>query len=182
MNAVADLFVGPNLHMVQGSALTRDEFVDERFRQAEVIHLASPAIFDLTSPSRSRIYLSDSRTEPGGEYLDAQILRSWRLNVSLLVLSAGQMTGSNQHSFINRTPLLADFLDVGVRSILFSLWQNNDVIVASFIADFYNDLLGNSSPVESLYAAKRRQISSISTEGDGAGILRLWSGFQMVLN
>jgi CHAT domain-containing protein len=182
MNAVADLFVGPSLHMVQGNALTGDEFNDDRFRQADVIHLASPAVIDLASPSRSRIYLSDNRTAPGGEYLTPGTLESWRLDAGLFVMSTSSMVGTNPHSFANQTPLLTELLDAGADSVLCSLWLNEDTAVASFMSDFYTNLSSTASPVTSLYRIKRQYLSDPSLSADDGSTLRIWAGFQYYRN
>ena len=42
VTAVTDAFVGPGLNIVQGVALQKDEFQDQRFAGAGLMHLAIP--------------------------------------------------------------------------------------------------------------------------------------------
>jgi hypothetical protein len=69
MRTMVDLFVGPNLHVVQGAALLPDEFQEQRFFQAGIAHLAMPGVIDLRHPPDSAAYALPSRgyspEEPG---------------------------------------------------------------------------------------------------------------------
>ncbi len=183
LRAVANLFIGPNLHMVQGNALTVDEFADARLSQAAAIHLAAPTHIDLATPANSKIYLSDSRTEPGAEFITANAIRSWSLSADLLVLSSSEMKGINRHSFSNHIALVSELLDAGADSIVCSLWSNEDMAVAAFMTNFYSDLIESGSPLSSLYAVKRQWLkasgkSSGRPSGEGS-MVRLWAGFQL---
>ncbi len=65
IQAVTDIFVGPGLRIVQGTALLPDEFSTGHFQQAKLIHLSMPGSIDLKYPQQSSFELSGREGGPG---------------------------------------------------------------------------------------------------------------------
>lgn len=126
IRAVTDVFVGPALHIVQGTALKRDEFQDERFERANVIHLAVPGTISLENPAQSTLVLSGSGTIAGGESMWPADFQQRKFEASLAVLSAVRIQGLAAVGINNYLGFVSDFLSSGVKSVVASLWASEE--------------------------------------------------------
>ncbi len=111
--AVIEHFVGPGLHIVQGSALLEDEFADIRFAEAELIHLSVPARIDLEDEEASYLELSEPGRAQGRARLRPSEIRELQINNAVIVLSQASWRGHPRWDFAARVPLVDDLLDAG---------------------------------------------------------------------
>ena len=176
ISAVRDEFVGGGLHIVQGVALRGDEFQDERYGAAAVVHLAMPGRVDLAYPERSRLLLSGDRESPTAEFLSPLQLRGTGLTADLAVLSGTAFADRARTDFDSRIPLVHDLQAAGARQVLASLWPAGDGETAGFMAEFYRRLEKEKNISEALFQTRQSQIASKSDTN-----IRLWAGFQLFI-
>ena len=177
LEAIADIFVGPGLHMVQGAALQWDEFQDERFTGAGVVHLAMPGIIDLRKPEQSRFLLSDNTNDLEHEFLLPQDIESKTMSAALVVLSASEFTGSSQSAFDHDLRFITEFLHTGAGTVLASLWRVGDLQASQFMQRFYLNLRTNPDVAEALYTTKSSYLAGHEEPGSGA-----WAAFQLFVD
>jgi len=175
LRRIANLFVGPGLNMIQGSALQWDEFQDPRFSNAGLVHLAMPGVIDLRSPSQSRLLLSDNIAEFEHISLNPQDIAGKTLAAELVVLSNSNFTGSSATAFDLNTRFAGEFLQAGADSVIISLWSVGDAQASRFFTAFYQALLSGSTVADALYQTKR----SFIEDSGNAGV---WAAFQLFSN
>jgi CHAT domain-containing protein/tetratricopeptide (TPR) repeat protein len=177
IRAIADIFVGPSLHIVQGSALGRDEFQGGRFESANIIHLAIPGTVNLEFPGQSRMMLSGTRDKPVSEFLEPGDIRKNKFQASLVVLSALNIEGTERFSLDYRLGFVSDFLASGVSLVVTSLWRIPDPERARFFAEFYRNLENNPEPAAALAQTRRAFLSA-----SGSADYIRWGGFQIYID
>lgn len=158
--AVTDRFVGPGLHIVQGVALQKHEFEDQRFARAALVHLALAGTVNLDLPDRSRLLLAPLAAERGDAraVLAPMDIRRFDLAAQLVVLSGTVVPGPGQSPFDSRLAFVADFLEAGSAAVLVSLWPPGERESADFASDLYRGLLDERDIVKVLAATKRSRI------------------------
>jgi CHAT domain-containing protein len=187
IDAVTDRFVGPGLQVVQGVALRKDEFADERFARAALVHLAIPGVIDLASPERSRLLLAAAADATDGtrvtrvsadpaDYLSPTDVTAFELDADLLLLSATGVTGNGDSPFDGRIPLVSDFLAAGAGAVLYSLWPAGENVTAEFAREFYGHLESDPDIASAFTAARKAAI-----EAGGETNLSTWAGFQLFI-
>jgi CHAT domain-containing protein/tetratricopeptide (TPR) repeat protein len=176
LSAVTELFVGPGLQVVQGIALQKDEFEDERFTGAALIHLAAPGRVDLASPEESYLTLSGGDRLSDENMLRPHEVHAFDLSASLVVLSQTVVVGDSRSPLDSRTALVSDFLDRGAASVIVSLWPVAEADGAAFWSDFYRNL-GRESDIERALAATRRSLM----ESGALLNFERWAGFQLFI-
>lgn len=176
ISAVRDGFVGDGLHIVQGVALRGDEFDDERYGNAALLHLAMPGRVDLVYPERSRLLLSGERETPTSEFLSPAQLRAIGLKAQLAVLSGTSFTGRAQSDFDSRLGLVNDLQKAGARQVLASLWPAGDSETAAFMRDFYRRLEEDRNVSKALFQTRKARIMS-----ENGAKFRSWAGFQLFI-
>ena len=174
--AVRDRFVGAGLHIVQGVALRGDEFEDERYAEAGVVHLAMPGRVDLVHPERSRLLLSGERETPNIEFLSSERLGELPLTARLAVLSGTAFTGSPVVDFDSRLGLIEDLHHAGAAQVVASLWPAGDAENADLMGSFYGELQRRGSVPEALHEVRKSRIASKNGTN-----LRGWAGFQLFI-
>jgi CHAT domain-containing protein len=177
VRTVADLFTGPGLHIVQGSALQWDEFHDEHFTQAGLLHLAMPCVIDLRNPDQSHLLMSDNSEETGREFLLPQDIAGKHLQAGLAVLSACDFAGSSKTAFDRNTRFAGEFLQAGAGAVITSLWSVGDRAAAQFWQRFYRTLMTTPDVAEALYATKRSYLTEKDPQEDTA-----WAAFQLYVD
>ena len=177
LRSVAGFFIGPGLHMIQGSALQWDEFQDPRFNQAGLVHLAMPGIIDLRNPARSRFLLSDNIAENEHITLSPQDVVQMNLSADLVVISNSNFVGSSITAFDLNTRFVAEFLQAGAGSVITSLWPVGDTSASRFMTTFYQSIQEGLPVGDALYQTKRKFIGPESQLQAGA-----WASFQLYLN
>jgi CHAT domain-containing protein len=176
IDAVRDAFVGDGLHIVQGVALRGDEFLDERYGNAGLVHLAMPGRIDLVHPERSSLLLSGERESPTTEFLSPARVRGIGLEAQLVVLSGTSFTGRTITDFDSRIGLVSDLQAAGAGLVLATVWPAGDAETARFMSDFYSALEREADVSEALFQTRKARIAS-KTETN----LRSWAGFQLFI-
>jgi CHAT domain-containing protein len=177
IRSVADIFIGPGLSIIQGAALQWDEFQDDRFFNADAIHLAVPALVDLRTPANSHLLMSDNYEAKTEEYLKPIDIASMNLKAQLAVLSASDFTGTNESAFDLNSWVVRDFLDANAATVLASLWPVGDARAAGFMQRFYGYLENNPDVSQSLSDTKKSYL-----ENDNPASAQLWAAFQIFVN
>ncbi len=175
--AISDVFVGPSLHIVQGSSLRRSEFQDGRFETADIIHLAIPGTVNLEFPDRSRLLLSGTVVKPFSEFLQPGDIRKKKFQASLAVLSGLNIEGTQRFNLDHQLAFVSDFLASGVPLVVTTLWRIPDAELAKFFAEFYRNLESNPDTAAAL-ASTRRDLLTASGSVD----YTRWGGFQIYIN
>jgi CHAT domain-containing protein/tetratricopeptide (TPR) repeat protein len=177
IQAVADIFVGPGLHIVQGVALLPDEFQDGHFRESNLVHLSMPGIIDLNYPEQSGLELSGDETSPRRAALTSADIRTRKMSAGLVFLSGTRMNGGPHSVFSSQPGLVSDFLEAGVNSVINSLWTVNGKFAEAFIVDFYRELKSAGNIADSIRTAKRRYLENNRDDG-----LYDWAAYQLYTN
>jgi tetratricopeptide (TPR) repeat protein len=176
--AVTEQFVGPGLHIVQGVALQRHEFEDERFTEARLIHLALAGTVDLGFPDRSRLLLAPPMADfsGAGAYLEPKDVRGFNLAAQLAMLSGTAMVGEGDSPADGRLAFVADLLEAGVASVVVSLWPAGEEVNAGFVTDLYRRLQVRPDIEAAFLDAKRAR-----AERETLTNLQTWAGFQLFI-
>jgi CHAT domain-containing protein/tetratricopeptide (TPR) repeat protein len=145
----ATVLTGPNASEETLSRMAQAQELSEY----SVVHLATHALVHDRSPVRSALILAevaltdqaktDTMGAPNDGFLTAEdILRDWRLDADLVVLSACE-TGLGQwvrgEGYIG---LAHAFFQAGARSLLVSLWQVDDRATSLLMQRFYENYRG----------------------------------------
>jgi CHAT domain-containing protein len=176
ISAVADLFVGPGLQIIQGVALLPDEFQGEFIKQSNLVHLAMPGIINLKYPDESGLELSESEYEPGRVILMAPDIRVQSLGAGLVFLSSTRISENPRSGFSNRPGLVADFMTAGAGSVIVNFWATDAESDAPFITDFYRTLKDSGNIAGSLRKARLQYLKSGRDDG-----LYDWAGYQLYI-
>jgi CHAT domain-containing protein len=172
MRAVSDQFIGPGLTIIQGEALLPDEFAGTQFSNAQVVHLAMPALVDLQRPQASWLQLSEAIRGEGRVLMGPPELAVLTLQGGLVVLSQAQFSALDNGGAANRLPLVADLLAAGADAVMATLWRADDQSSADFAGDFYRALVAGNSPDLALAMAQRKAMAS-------GGEQRDWARYQL---
>jgi len=173
---VADIFVGPGLHIVQGAALLPDEFQDVHFRQADLVHMSMPGVIDLKHPAQSSLELSEDESGPRRALFWAENIRSQTVGANLVFLSATRTTNQPISGFNSRMGLVSDFLDAGAHSVIAGFWSSGGKTDQALITDFYSRLETQRNIADSLAGAKRQYLKINRENG-----LFDWAGYQLFI-
>lgn len=171
LQTVMDVFRGPGLIVIQGSALLPDEFATPQMQSAGLLHMAMPARMNLSQPSKSYLELSEAYRAAGRSRETPRDIADWTLDAFLVVMGQGTLENANRAA-AGRMPLVADFLAVGAQSVLASVWARDDAQSAAFFERFYRSLNEGGSPLEALTLAQQEMI-------DGDKPARDWAAYQL---
>jgi CHAT domain-containing protein len=137
--------------------LEGDEATEQAFRhhapEADVVHLASHAVFRQDNPLFSAIKLADG-------WLSLYDLNSMRLRASLVTLSACETGVNDVLAGDELVGLTRGFFQAGAASVVVSLWAVNDASTAQLMQRFYAHLAAGGGPA----AAMRRAQSDLRRE------------------
>jgi CHAT domain-containing protein/tetratricopeptide (TPR) repeat protein len=140
----------------------------DRFR---VIHLATHAVVDESSLSRTALALAPGEREDG--FLSAADLAGLRLDADMVVLSAcrtaGGVTVAGEGVQGLTTPLVA----AGARSVVATQWRVGDRSTVRLVADLYDGLARGRPVAEALREAKLAALRRGAPPGE-------WAGFTVV--
>lgn len=176
LRTLMDVFVGPGLHVVQGSALLADEFEDPRFEQASLVHLAMPGVIDLRDSARSNLELSGSETIPGRNRYGPDSVRSLSMQATLVFLSSTRTTAHPQSAYSTTPGLVFDFTNAGARAVIADLWASAGRADESFLTDFYQELRDSGDIPTALQNAKQQYLQNNRGKG-----LYGWAGYQLFM-
>ncbi|MDT8319925.1 MAG: CHAT domain-containing protein [Xanthomonadales bacterium] len=173
----AGRFAGPGLHIVQGVALRRDEFEDERFVEADLLHLAIPGIVDLARPDRSRFLLSGVDGASPNELLQGVELRHFNFDAKFAMLGGLSLEQESRSPFSSSLGLVSDFHAAGVPAVVASLWRLDAPVAAVFVADFYDTLASEPDLGTALWKARNRGMQRAE-----ASSAQAWAPFQLFVH
>ena len=176
IRALADLFVGPGLNIVQGVALLPDEFQEGHFRKSMLVHLSMPGSIDLKHPEQSGLELSGEEGSTVRSVLKPVDIRSQKLAARLVFLSDTEMINEPLSVFDSRPGLIGDFIDTGAQSVIASLWSTDGKAVEALIIDFYRRLEVSGNIAGSLRDARRQY--QLNNRDNG---LYDWAGYQLYI-
>lgn len=131
--------------------LAGEQATEAAFRRhapdADVIHLASHAVFREDNPLFSAIRLADG-------WLSLYDLYNLRLRASLVTLSACETGVSNVLGGDELVGLARGFFQAGTASLVVSLWAVDDASTATLMQRFYAHLDAGHGPAAALRAAQ----------------------------
>jgi CHAT domain-containing protein/tetratricopeptide (TPR) repeat protein len=154
----------------------RDEASEEWLKHApldrfRVIHLATHAVVDESSLSRTVLALAPGEREDG--FLSPADLAGLRLDADMVVLSAcrtaGGVTVAGEGVQGLTTPLVA----AGARSVVATQWRVGDRSTVRLVADLYDGLARGRPVAEALREAKLAALRRGAPPGE-------WAGFTVV--
>lgn len=176
ISAVADVYVGPGLSIVQGSALLPDEFESEQIHSADLIHLSMPGAINLKFPEQSELELSGAEDEVERATLGPAYIRQQPLRAELVFLSSTGINGFPYSNFSNQPALITDFQSAGATAVIANLWDTNGKAKEALVTGFYRQLEDSGNIATSLQNAKLEYLESHSSNG-----LYDWAGFQLYI-
>jgi CHAT domain-containing protein len=144
IDALTSMF-GP-AHVFSGEAATEQAF-RHHAPEADIIHLASHAVFREDNPLFSAIQLADG-------WLSLYDLYSLRLHASLVTLSACETGLSQVLAGDELVGLTRGFFQAGTASVVVSLWAVNDASTATLMERFYGFLEQGLGPAAAMRAAQ----------------------------
>lgn len=168
LRAVTERFVGPQLTVVQGSALLADEFATEAFRTAGRVHLAMPALIDFARPPRSWIELSEPGRGQGRQRPGPEAVAAWALDAGSVFLSQARFEGEPGSGYHHGPPLVTELMAAGAECVVASAWPQAGEAVLPFITSFYEGLASGRDLPAALAAAQRAGIEAGGEDRDWA--------------
>jgi tetratricopeptide (TPR) repeat protein len=161
--------LGKRCRLLLGSDASEQRLDALGLKQFRVLHLATHGKIDPDTPANSALILSRDRLPSlaeqaeragqgqkvyTGELRVGTILKEWRLDADLVVLSACE-TGLGRHSSGQGLLGFAYALQVaGARSVVLSRWKVDDTATALLMLRFYENLLGARKGTKSLGRAR----------------------------
>jgi len=134
LKTVADIFIGPGLHIIQGAALLADEFQSEHFKQAKLVHLTMPGVIDLGDATHSSLQLSEPIRGLGRTLLRPADIRGLHMNNNLVYLSATRATGFPHSAAAYQLGIVSDLLQAGGDAVIARFWviqnENTEKLIA----------------------------------------------------
>lgn len=174
IQAVADFFIGPGLSIVQGAALLPDEFGNEAFSQADLIHLSMPGVLDVAEPGNSSLELSGFEGGAGRASLQPYDIRLLDLNADLVFLSNTRSRAAVPSVFASQLGLISDFAAAGAKAVIARTWRNAEMDSARFVREFYRRLLTTGDIAGSLTESRRLLMREGKNEGHAD-----WAAYQL---
>jgi len=177
LRTVANIFIGPGLNIIQGTALLADEFQSDHFTQANLVHLTMPGVIDLGDETHSSLQLSEPVRGLGRSLLKPADIRSLFLNKSLVYLSATRATGLPGSDVSYQLGMVSDFLRAGGNAVVARFWATKTEATEKLISGFYVQLASTGNVAKAL-AESRRQF--LHDPGHRAG--HDWAALQSFIN
>jgi CHAT domain-containing protein len=188
----ATLLVGPDASEQKIAQLARSGALSG----FSVLHFATHALVDPTSPQRSALVLSqldlpDPRAAAlaGEEVVDGlvtarEIMQTWQLSADLVVLSACETALGRNVSGEGYVGFCHAFFQAGARSVIASLWKVDDEATALVMESFYRhwrgaEQVGEGVPVAEALRRARLDLRDHTT-AEGARPFAhpsYWAGF-----
>lgn len=120
-----------------------------------LVHVATHALVDPARPWASALVLGEEPLGPGDLLRVGEVAREWRLDGSLVVLSAcdtGVSAGSWSGGGLG---FPAAFLEAGASGVVVSLWKVEDHATREFMSAFHRGLRESPGADEALRSARR---------------------------
>jgi CHAT domain-containing protein/Tfp pilus assembly protein PilF len=160
---VSDLFTGRHLTAAAYTGSDADERLvkSSALKRYDFLHFATHGIVDESQPELSRIFLQPYPDSEDGSLYAGEIF-NLELNASLVTLSACQTGLGKIQKGEGVIGLSRALVYAGAKNIVVSFWNVADNSTASFMKDFYSNVLTNpASPYsDALRQAKLRMLTS----------------------
>ena len=176
ISAVADLFVGPGLNIVQGTALLPDEFESEQLKSAELVHLSMPGVINLKYPEQSNLELSGDENQLERASIGPSDIRQQPLSAKLVYLSTTRTQDYSESNFNNQPALITDFQRAGAKAVIANMWGSNGRAAEALVTRFYSRLLETKDISGALRDAKLQYLRTQESNG-----LYDWAGIQLFI-
>lgn len=138
-NSIFDPFNYYRVHSFENSMASRSNFLSEKVRNAEIVHVATHAYTDIANPENTHLLLN-SQVNDADASLKLRDIYYMRLNANLLVLN-GCETGSGKVLIGEGVVGISHaFLLTGVKNIIGTLWPVRDKAAAVFMNYYYEAL------------------------------------------
>lgn len=155
---------------ITGDKFTHSNLDDDTFRSADLIHIASHAVLNMSYPELSKLSLS-SPDPNDKQFLTPTDVAGLNLAAKLVVLSACETTGVNSFRFDNNLGFVTELLASGADAVITSLFPVSDKASAEFMSDFYTELARSGNVKQALVKTKRNHLMKFP--------VRDWAAFQM---
>jgi CHAT domain-containing protein len=142
-----------------------------RLERFDVIHLATHALVDEGSLSRTALALAPGGADDG--FLSPADLASLRLNADLVVLSACRTAGGVTIAGEGVQGLTTPLVAAGARSVVATQWKVGDRSTVRLVGDLYDGLARGLTVSQALQEAKLAAIRRGAPPGE-------WAGFTVV--
>jgi tetratricopeptide (TPR) repeat protein len=136
-----------------------------------IIHLATHALVDDRSPTRTAIALAPGEGEDG--FVGPAELAALRIRAQIVVLSGCRTAGGMVVGGEGVQGLTSPLLEAGARSVVATIWSVGDRSTARFMSDFYLGLARHKPVGEALRAAKVAAIARHASPAE-------WAGFEVI--
>jgi len=139
----------------------------DRLEDFSTIHVATHALVDQENPERSALVLSQvnlpdplEAADKGERVCDGlvtakEILREWRLDADLVVLSGCETALGKEIGGEGYVGLAHTFLQAGARSLIVSLWPVEDRATSLLMERFYENWTGRYSEIRNGHKGKK---------------------------
>lgn len=175
LELIAAMFPSADITWVEGANLQRLPFEESRFRDADLIHIASHSQINLAYPGLSTIALSDVPGNADAKaFLTPLDIHGSDLTARLVVLSACETTGLNAFGLDANLGFVTAFLSSGAQAVVASLWALPDRRTSRFMAELYARMADGLDIDSALAMTKRTWISRQNAED-----IKLWAAFQL---
>jgi CHAT domain-containing protein len=157
VSRITGLYPGTSLSFVGKEANEEAVMRNPAVAGARLLHFATHAKIDETSPERSALVLAERTGEDG--FLTVPEIFNLKLSADLAVLSACQTALGKEVTGEGLVGLSRAFFYAGVPSLIVSLWNVVDGSTPDLMLDFYQNLDRMQDKVKALQAAKLSMIS-----------------------
>jgi CHAT domain-containing protein len=144
-------FPAEHLTVVSGREARPEAYLRADLSKTSVVHFASHAVANPSSPLDSSIVLARS---PLGSRLAVRDILAVPLDAELVTLSACQSAGARIYGGEGMLGLAWGFLSAGARTVVAGLWDVGDRSTAALMDGFYAELARGSSPSAALRAGQ----------------------------
>jgi CHAT domain-containing protein len=171
----ASEMLGGNSVVLTGDQASEAAVKAEPLQDFKIIHIAAHGIGAVMEPDRAAFVLAPGNDREDG-YWQAREIRRSRLTADLVTLSAcesgvGRLQGEEGVMNIART-----FLVAGAKSVLASLWDNDDRFTATVMTHFYKHIADGESAAEALGAAQSELVAEFGKDAQPY----YWAGFMVI--
>lgn len=152
------------------TAATEDALKRQPLVEYQVLHLAAHGLPSTRFPARAAVLLGPGAAEDG--VLQAREILLFRLNATLVTLSACDTGAGSVHGQDGPASLVRPFLASGARSVVANLWAADDAFSLALMRAFYRRLATGADVGTALRDAKRDMLAAFGPQA----VPRLWSG------
>jgi len=157
---IGDLFPAKKKVIYLGEKAKEEIVKREPLETFKYIHFATHGIIEQKVPSRSGIVLTLNENSSEDGFLQVNEIFNLKLDADLVVLSACKTGLGKLRKGEGIVGLTRAFMYAGTPSVIVSLWNINDRSTASFMKNFYEQLIKGKDKAEALQQAKLQMLQS----------------------